>query len=576
MTSHDGSPSQSAPRSFRNDSAQFLPEALGGFVAAHPDAQWHNAGFIGRRSAVTTESGNPKVAVISGGGAGHEPLHAGFLGAGMLDAVCPGQLFTSPNAVQIIEATRWAEQGAGVVHVVKNYTGDVMNFKVARQTLEEIDTRVVLVDDDVATESNANGSADGPGRRGTGATAIVEKIVGAAAQRGDDVDQVARLGKWAADNSRSMAAAIQPGFLPTTGRETFELPAGEMELGVGIHGERGVDRIPAEGTDEVVARLIAGIKESNSRLVEGGAEVICLVNGLGGTTPLELSLTFGSVVRQLSEHGVTVRRGLVGSFVTSVNMAGISLTLTLATDEIVELLDHPTMAPAWPRVIGGQEDEVAYAPAVIDFDDDLPAAGEENSWLGGFIGRVQSNFDELTELDRLAGDGDFGHNMEAAFGDIELPLRGKDSEVLGALAHRLFIRAGGTSGAVMGTLFQELSAAFEESDSSVSALGSGLAKAHAVITELGGARQGDKTLVDALVPAAEAVAALQSETVDFAAALQAAYDAAEQGALDTREAVAKKGRASYVGEASKGVVDPGAIVVAWIFGGEADIAAFTA
>lgn len=272
---------QQSIRSFRNDPADFLPEALGGFIASHPDATWYEQGFIARTTPLRTDAGKPAVAVVSGGGSGHEPMHAAFVGEGMLAAAVPGLVFSSPNAIQITEATRWADQGAGVLHVVKNYTGDVMNFKVARQSLADVETAVVLVDDDVATDQGED--SDGPGRRGTGATIIVEKVAGAAAQRGDDLAQVTDIAQWVADNSRSMAVALAPGHLPTTGRDTFDLPAGKMEVGVGIHGERGVDRVDVEPADAVVTRLLDGIDAT-------AGEYICLVNGLGGTTPLELSL----------------------------------------------------------------------------------------------------------------------------------------------------------------------------------------------------------------------------------------------------------------------------------------------
>lgn len=561
-------------RSFRNDPADFLAEALGGFVASHPDAHWHDSGFLGRASAVTTRSGTPAVAVVSGGGAGHEPMHAGFLGEGMLAAVCPGLLFTSPNAVQITEATRWADQGEGVLHVVKNYTGDVMNFKVARQSLSDVDTEVVLVDDDVATDhsTDSDGSgSDGPGRRGTGATIVVEKITGAAAHRGDTLNAVAKLGQWVADNSRSMSVALAPGHLPTSGRDTFDLPEGQMELGVGIHGERGVERVAVEEADSIVARLVEKIAASLN--LSEGAEVVCLVNGLGGTTDLELDLVYGSVLQILKKKGIVVRRALVGTYVTAVNMAGISLTLTRATDEIVELLDAPTRAPGWPRILGQQDDAASYAPARMFHDDDLPESGEENTWLTEFVARVQGSTDDLTELDRLAGDGDFGQNMDAAFGEIDLPLRGTDTEVLKALSLRLFTRAGGTSGAVLGTLFRELSIALRDTDNHVTGLSTGLESAHRAITELGGAQQGDNTLIDALIPAAHAAAA--ASTQDFSRALAACYSAAAKGTEGTRDMIAKKGRASYLGTASQGVVDPGAIVVSWIFGGTGKVSDFT-
>lgn len=560
-------------RSFRNQAADFLPEAIGGFVASHPDAQWHDSGFIGQSSPIVTAEDAPSVAVISGGGSGHEPMHAGFVGNGMLAAAVPGLLFTSPNAVQITEATRWADQGAGVVHVVKNYTGDVMNFKVARQALVDVDTRVILVDDDVATEQGENNESEGPGRRGTGATILVEKIAGAAARRGDNLDDVARLGQWVADRSRSMAVAIAPGHLPTNGRDTFDLPAGKIEVGVGIHGERGVDRMDVEPADAVVARLLDGIDASTG-------SYICLVNGLGGTTPLELSLVFGSALRQLEQRGITVRRAMVGTYVTSMNMAGVSLTLTEATDELVELLDAPTDAPAWPRVVGGQlpdggDAAMRYEAARTVFDDELPSSGEDNTWLSDFVQRVQNATDDLTELDRLAGDGDFGQNMEAAFGDIELPLRGEDSAVLSALAHRLFIRSGGTSGAVLGTLFRELALAMENASSNIAGLRDGLTKACEAITELGGAKEGDNTLVDALLPAARAAAEVAGDSATFEEVLRTCNEAAAQGAENTRAMIAKKGRASYLGTASQGVVDPGAILVSWIFGGTGQVKDFT-
>lgn len=574
----DSSARQTPLRSFRNAPEDFLPEALGGFIASHPDASWHSKGFIGRTTDVITESGGPSVAVVSGGGSGHEPMHAGFLGSGMLTAVCPGLLFSSPNAIQITDATRWADQGAGVVHIVKNYTGDVMNFSVARQSLSDIDTRVVLVDDDVATDLGDDQSG-GPGRRGTAATIIVEKAVGAAAWRGDSVDRVAEIGQWVANNSRSMAIALAPGHLPTSGRDTFDLPEGKMEVGVGIHGERGVARVDVETADEIVMRLLEGICGSLS--IHEGAEVVCVVNGLGGTSPLELSLIFGAVVRLLADRGVVVKRAMVGTFVTSVNMAGVSVTLTSVgdgIDELVELLDAPTQAPGWPRVLGGQAGEPKFDVAVSAFDDDFPTSGDENKWLSDFVERVQGATDELTELDRLAGDGDFGQNMQAAFGGIDLPLRGSDAEVLQALAQRLLIRAGGTSGAVLGTLFREVSQAMEHAEAPAIGLADGLECAHRAITDLGGAQPGDNTLIDALVPAAEAAAEKVSDrsaAPDFSAVLQDCYTAAAKGVSKTGEMVAKKGRASYLGEAAQGVVDPGAILVSWIFGGSGNVSDFT-
>ncbi|WP_417286958.1 dihydroxyacetone kinase subunit DhaL [Corynebacterium variabile] len=554
-----------SPRSFRNDPDSFLPQALGGFVASHPDATWNTAGYIARRSPVVDVDGNPAVAVISGGGSGHEPMHAGFLGEGMLAAAVPGLMFTSPNAVQITEATRAADAGRGVVHIVKNYTGDVINFRVARQGLPGIDTREVIVADDVATSSDS-----GPGRRGTGATILVEKVAGASAFRGDDLDEVTRLARVVAEGSRSMAAALTPGHLPTSGRYTFDLGEEEMEVGVGIHGEAGVDRTDVTTAHDVVARL-AGAVVGDLDLAEGD-RVLCLVNGLGATTNLELDLVFDEVLRFLADRGVSVVRSIVGSYVTSVNMAGVSVTLTRLDDAdgdtVVELIDAPTAAPAWPVTVGVDPEPVDATTVVPE---DVPGTAESavNQWISDFVSGVVASVDDLTELDRLAGDGDFGTNMQAAFGDLPSPLRGSDADVLAALASRLFIRAGGTSGAVFGTMFREMATTAAQGASAALTAGElaeALTRAADAVTELGGAQPGDRTMVDALVPAAEAARAAAEADPEASPDLAAVHEAALTGARSTAEITASKGRASYLGERARGVIDPGALVVAWLFG----------
>jgi dihydroxyacetone kinase len=560
-----------SPRSFRNEPKDFLPQALAGFVASHPDARWDSAGFIARRSATVDVHGDPAVAVVSGGGSGHEPMHSGLLGEGMLAAVAPGLMFTSPNAVQVTEATRAADAGRGVVHIVKNYTGDVINFRVARQGLPDVETREVVVADDVATDSDG----DGPGRRGTGATVLVEKIAGAAAHRGLDLDEVTRLARGFAESSRSMAAALTPGHLPTTGRYTFDLGEGEMEVGVGIHGEAGVERTGVAPAHEVVERLVGPVAAELG--LADGDRVVCFVNGLGATTNLELSLVFDEVLRDLAARGVTVARSLVGSLITSVNMAGVSVTLTRLdgpdADTFVDLLDAPTAAPAWPRTLGTDPRPVEATTVVPD---DIPGGDGDpvNRWLTDFVSGVTGAVDDLTELDRLAGDGDFGTNMEAAFGDLPLPVRGTDAEVLGALASRLFIRAGGTSGAVFGTLFREMAATAARGASaalSAGELADALERALSAVTELGGARPGDRTMVDALSPAATAAREAAQDAPDSDPDLAAVHAAALAGARTTADLTGSKGRASYLGDRARGVVDPGALVVAWLFGGAGEM-----
>lgn len=539
-----------------------MREALGGLVAAHPCAQWHDEGFVGLLLDDATK-GDQRVAVISGGGSGHEPMHAGFIGSGMLDAACPGLLFTSPNAVQIGAATEWADRGKGVVHVVKNYTGDVMNFTVAANHAG-VEVAQVLVDDDVATEIDND---DSPGRRGTGATVIVEKIAGAAAARGDDLQAVAEVAQRAADQSRSMAVALQPGHSPTSDRATFDLADGQIEIGVGIHGEPGVERRDIAGAQPTAAALVEELLDGIlSSLGNPSGEVMLFVNGLGGTSQLEQDLIFGEALKQLTDRGLKVRRGMRGTLVTSLNMAGISLTLTVLDDELIELIDASTAAPAWPGTVNDPE----YAEAILVDNETQPDSGEENAWLTRFVERLGASYDDLTALDREAGDGDFGQNMEAAFGDVDTPVRGADADVLNFFAHRMLVRAGGTSGAVLGTFFRQMADAFEGVDSRdadgsafAKALAEGLERGVDAITQLGGAKEGDNTLVDALAPAARA-AKNASGSVDEV--LAQVFAPAVEGAKATRGMQATKGRASYLGESAKHVPDPGAIAVTWLFG----------
>ena len=549
-------------KSFRNATDHFMREALGGLVAAHPCAQWHDEGFVGLLLDDATK-GEQRVAVISGGGSGHEPMHAGFIGSGMLDAACPGLLFTSPNAVQIGAATEWADRGKGVVHVVKNYTGDVMNFTVAANHAG-VEVAQVLVDDDVATEIDND---DSPGRRGTGATVIVEKIAGAAAARGDDLQAVAGVAQRAADQSRSMAVALQPGHSPTSDRATFDLADGQIEIGVGIHGEPGVERRDIAGAQLTAAALVEELLDGIlSSLSNPNGDVMLFVNGLGGTSQLEQDLVFGEALKQLTDRGLKVRRGMRGTLVTSLNMAGISLTLTVLDDELTELIDASTAAPAWPGTVNDPE----YAEAILVDNETQPDSGEENAWLTSFVERLGASYDALTALDREAGDGDFGQNMEAAFGDVVTPVRGADADVLNFFAHRMLVRAGGTSGAVLGTFFRQMADAFEGVDSRdadgnafAEALAEGLERGVDAITQLGGAKEGDNTLVDALAPAARAA---KDATGSVDEVLAHVFAPAVEGAKATRGMQAKKGRASYLGESAKDVPDPGAIAVTWLFG----------
>ncbi|NLE82262.1 MAG: dihydroxyacetone kinase subunit L [Rhodococcus sp.] len=557
---------------FLNSPKTFVVDAIRGAVASSDDLRWHSEpGYLTRRESLP----RGQVALLSGGGSGHEPLHAGFIGQGMLTGACPGLIFTSPNALQVRAATESVDAGAGVVHIVKNYTGDVLNFTIAEKMVAEngIAVEQVLVDDDVASESD-----DGPGRRGTAATVAVEKICGASADRGDDLATVAEFGRRTADNARSMAVALRACTLPGADRPSFDLPDGEIELGIGIHGERGTERVPGMAASELVRRLIDPVMASLG--LGDGERVIVNVNGLGATHELSLNLLFAEAATYLADKGVTIERSLVGSFVTALDMDGASITLVRADDAMLELWDAPTAAPGWPNapsrtfreVPGGIEFRAPIADeestdSIPDSDVRLgrPAVGR---WIADFAEKVLAEEPNLTDLDRKAGDGDFGTNMVAALEHVDIA-RIREGfalpTVFETVSDAYLGHAGGTSGALFGIWFRQFYRAAVDNPDGLdrSALATAARAGMEAIMELGGARPGDKTMIDAIAPA---VSALEGATdAGLEDALRQAAVAAADGAEATRESTAKRGRASYVGEASRGVVDPGALVLAWFF-----------
>jgi dihydroxyacetone kinase-like protein len=327
-------------RQFVNDPQDHVREGLAGFERANAHlVRWNrDPSFVVR----ATPARAPKVGLLSGGGSGHEPLHTGFVGVGMLDAAVPGAIFSSPTAAQVEAATRAIDTGSGVLHIVKNYTGDRLNFSIAAEMVADdgIEVRSVVVADDLATDSE---DEDSPGRRGTAAVVAVEKVCGAAAERGATLAEIEALGERVAQGSRSMALALAAPAHPGDGRPSFELLDGEVELGVGIHGERGISRVPFAGADDLAARLAEPVAEALG--LKAGDQVIAIVNGLGATHPIELSVVFGAAARLLDERGVQVARALVGPYVTALDMAGCSVTLTRADAEVLDLWDAPVRTP---------------------------------------------------------------------------------------------------------------------------------------------------------------------------------------------------------------------------------------
>ena len=322
-----------------NSAETLLAESLDGFVAAHADivALGDEHKFVRRR---TLKPG--KVALLSGGGSGHEPLHAGFVGHGMLDAACPGQVFTSPTPNQMLAAAESVDTGAGVLFIVKNYSGDMMNFQMAAEMLDR-DNATVIVNDDVAVENSTYTT----GRRGVAGTLIVEKIVGAAAERGDSLVELKALGDAVNKATASMGVALTSCTVPAAGKPTFQIGADEMEMGVGIHGEPGRRRVKLTSADEIAAELTGAILKDLS--LKRGQETILLVNGFGGTPTLELYVMVNAALKVLHGAGVKVVRHLTGCYVTSLEMAGCSITVTAADADTLALWDAPvhTAALRW-------------------------------------------------------------------------------------------------------------------------------------------------------------------------------------------------------------------------------------
>jgi phosphoenolpyruvate---glycerone phosphotransferase subunit DhaK len=326
-------------KKFINSVDTMLAESLDGFAAAHADivALGPERKFVRRRAV------NPgKVALISGGGSGHEPLHAGFVGKGMLDAACPGQIFTSPTPDQVVEAAAAVGGPGGVLFIVKNYAGDCMNFEMGAE-LFEAPSATVITNDDVAVEKSTHSA----GRRGVAGTLVVEKIVGAAAEKGMDLKTCAELGTKVNDNTGSMGVALTSCTVPAAGTPTFALREDEIEMGVGIHGEPGRKRVKLAGADALADEMLSAILADRGNPTSGS--VLLLVNGFGGTPSLELYLMYHAARGILEKRGLKVARSLVGSYVTSLEMAGCSLTVTMLDDRSTALWDEPvhTAALRW-------------------------------------------------------------------------------------------------------------------------------------------------------------------------------------------------------------------------------------
>jgi dihydroxyacetone kinase len=547
-----------------NAAGDVVGEALHGLTLAHPGI----ARLAGSTTAVRRDVADVRAAglvtLLSGGGAGHEPAHAGYVGRGMLTAAVAGEVFTSPSVDAVLDAVRTVASPGGVLLIVKNYTGDRLNFGLAAELAraEGIDVAIVVVADDVALAD-----ASGAGRRGLAGTVLVHKVAGAAAEAGLPLDEVARRAQRAADTVGTMGLALTPCTVPAAGQPGFLLEADEIEWGLGIHGEPGVERSTLQPARDVVDRLLTAIVED--RGISPGQRVALLVNGLGATPPMELSIVTGAAVAQLRDRGIVVDRVWSGNFLTALDMSGCSLSVLPVDDETVAALDAPTTAPAWPGTVSAGEPTSVPAPPADQVESGtLPIDDPVRRGLEAVAEALISVRDELTELDREVGDGDLGISLARGAAALlaecpDYPGEAGPAAVLRAASATVRRSVGGTSGPLYAVLLLRAAAALPDSSpqSWASALRAGLDG----VRQVGGAEVGDRTMVDALSPAADAFDAALRDGAGWRDALSAAADAAADGAAASAEIRARLGRSSYLGDRVLGRPDPGAQAVAlWL------------
>jgi ATP-dependent dihydroxyacetone kinase len=549
-----------------NDPRTVVREMLEGLVDLAPGQALLESEDVVIRAGLPPYDARREVAVLSGGGSGHEPAHAGYVGAGMLHAAVAGDVFTSPSVDAVLAAIRAAAGAAGVLLIVKNYTGDRLNFGLAAELAraEGITVDTVVVADDVALRDTVEPER----RRGIAGTVLVHKVAGAAAAAGLPLQEVAREARAAASSIGTMGVALGPCTVPAAGHPGFVLGDDEIELGLGIHGERGVERTALRRADELVDTILRAILAD--RGLDRGDRVALLVNGLGGTPSMELAIVARRAIAVLRKRGLTVARAWSGNLLTALEMPGMSLTILPVDDARLRRLDAPTAAPAWPgdgRI--GSAREVVRSPSVapepVSFRPPSPSA-EMIRWgalaAAAALERAEAH---LTELDAAAGDGDLGASMTRGAAVIRaLPEEAwslHPGAVLTRIADALRRAIGGTSGPLYATALLRAVQTLPETPAAPD-WSAALATGVNAIAELGGAKPGDRTMLDALHPAATAFAAGLGAGRSATEAWGEAVAAAQEGAAATAQMFPRLGRASYLGHRAIGTLDAGAAAAA--------------
>ncbi len=552
-----------------NEVGDIVPEMLEGLVAFDPSLNRLPGWNVVVRADARKVADVGGVALVSGGGAGHEPAHAGYVGPGMLSAAVVGEVFTSPSVDAVLAAIRAVAGPGGVLLIVKNYTGDRLNFGLAAELARADGTAVemVVVADDVAL---AAGGAHA-GRRGIAGTVLVHKIAGAAAAAGRDLVAVRDAAQAAVAALGTMGVAFGACTVPAVGVPGFELGEDEIEWGLGIHGESGVEKTAIEPADDIVKRLLDLIIADLG--LTDGARVALLVNNLGGSSVSELGVVARAAVRHLRARRVDVVRGWTGTFLTALEMPGCSLSLLALDDDRIAYLDAPASTTAWPCGRG------VMAPAGPDHVEDHAAPGIAPQ-VGPFVAPDSSTYrvlervcavltaseSELTRLDQVVGDGDLGVSLARGVRAIRAERDGypaRSDHLLRAMSATVRRAVGGTSGPLYAVMLLRAGVALQDLEHpSPADWVRAFEAAVDGLVSVGGAEPGDRTMLDALRPAVDAVGTVHgSSSVD----LDAAVTAAEAGARATAQMSPRLGRSSYLGDRVLGHVDPGArAVVLWL------------
>ena len=558
-------------KKFINNPEDVVEEMLQGLAVLHPGS----VRLPGHKALVRADAEQVRdrqVAILSGGGSGHEPAHAGYIGSGMLSAAVAGEVFTSPSSDTVFAAIRAVAARRGALLVVKNYTGDRLNFGLAAEMAraQGIPVEMVIVDDDVALK----GTAQATGARGLAGTVFIHKLLGAAAAEGKSLAELAAIGKAAVVSLATMGVSFSAGTSPAVGKPSFELGEHEMELGLGIHGEPGVKRTEWQPANQLTETLLTGILQHGNFADE--QRVAVMVNNLGATTEMELAIVARHAASFLAAKGLVVERIYAGTFLSSLDMAGISISVLGLNEDRLRWLDATTTAPAWPNAAKQRPGNPARQIAV-----EVSTGVSSGSGAQTEAGRKTKEVieaaceallaaeNELTEMDRVTGDGDLGVSMARGAKAVQdaiasYPLDNVPATIK-ALGHTLRRELGGSSGPLYGVLFLRCGSVLEaSSETGLAQWAEALDQGCRAISELGGAKPGDRTMLDALDPFVRTLqqAASFKATRD---AVLAAVEAADRGAEATAQMRPMLGRSSYLGVRVLGHPDPGAKAISlWL------------